>query len=177
MSLLQQFVKRADTYTYVTGVEGLLCERVETWNTQSCASVCLQCWRVCVLTCVYWHVHLCVCSVGVCVYWHVCIDMCICVSAVLTCVCWHVCIDMCICVSAVLTCASVCLQCWHVYVSAVLTCRLQKMETQWAGVEDVVALIDATLQGLSSVLSKGSFKKVGTGGRRGALEWTSVQKE
>ena len=44
------------------------------------------------------------------------------------------------------------------------------METQWAGVEDVVALIDATLQGLSSVLSKGSFKKVGTGGRRGALE-------
>lgn len=42
----------------------------------------------------------------------------------------------------------------------VLTSRLQKMETQWAGVEDLVAVIDTTMGTLSAVLGKQEFRTV-----------------
>ncbi|KAF5843690.1 hypothetical protein DUNSADRAFT_10865 [Dunaliella salina] len=42
-----------------------------------------------------------------------------------------------------------------------LTSRLQKMETQWAGVEDLIAEIDTTMGMLSAVYGKQEFQTVG----------------
>lgn len=41
-----------------------------------------------------------------------------------------------------------------------LTSRLQKMETQWAGVEDLIAEIDTTMGMLSAVYGKQEFQTV-----------------